>query len=721
MADDSLSPNPRIVGMSVNGPPPLGRIDFRLEEGLHVLYGLNGAGKSAFLDALKSAFTGIATEPHVAVHLQVDSDTPEVTGDWDMSFEAISGAVSSYYREYYSYRDERDESDPRLPPPSELGTPHVKRAVLGVLLLLKEGVPHDSAWDPLYKEIAEQGHVSLIPCGLQRPRWAIWISARLDETAPTLRRAWNAAFEGRQRDEYDPMQGGSAPYPRWLPVKGQLVVTADAAPWVPVPLAASGVSTSSRLLPALVAEEPGAATLRTEEFIRFRRNPDRSFDPYSWDTDTEGHWRWHEYFEKPEPIHVPRQVVEVREDSTVGPTPEVRSILETLSRDSSRRLAAFLLEAPELRCVIKDPNEWLHGPPLEWQALDRPSREWVSLDRLSQAEQRWAEFAILMAVEEADPDSAPGVTIVDEPEAALHVLAQRHLLRGLKDSADTLPIIVASHSPEFMSEIGVRLHHVSRDARGVTQVHSMDPQLLEQLRTGSLGAPVATVLQLCRLVLIVEGTHDEILVAGLLGDQLDELRALVIPMRGARRLAAVLDSELLFRFMEASVIIVLDGLDGRRVSRAWEEAVSLKREGKSKEADASLRQIGKTGRGQEPKLLQTFCANALSEAPERVAVFGFRKRDIIEYLNVDDVVPGAKSWHALFQEWRRAREEVGWRGYKKWLRESKEASLNATGLRDAVSKMDHVPDEFTELLSLCRRMATGTHEDRGHAGGRLIE
>jgi hypothetical protein len=219
------SANPRLVGISVDGPPPLGRIDLKFSPAVHVLYGLNGAGKTALLNAIRSAFMGlVGGRPSVALHLHVDSEGPDTTGEGSPAFETLSYALLTYYNEYLTLELRQRSIDPRLPLPANLGTPHVRRTALGRLLLMKIGSPHDERWDPMYEEIADQGMFSLIPCGRGRPRWAIWISARLDDTAPTLLEAWNLTCQVRESG--DEVFGSEvAAYPRWLPAPKPVIVS----------------------------------------------------------------------------------------------------------------------------------------------------------------------------------------------------------------------------------------------------------------------------------------------------------------------------------------------------------------------------------------------------------------------------------------------------------------------------------------------------------------
>jgi len=50
----------RVLGVTIDGPDPLGRIHHDLRPGLSVLYGLNGVGKTRYLAALRATMLGYA-------------------------------------------------------------------------------------------------------------------------------------------------------------------------------------------------------------------------------------------------------------------------------------------------------------------------------------------------------------------------------------------------------------------------------------------------------------------------------------------------------------------------------------------------------------------------------------------------------------------------------------------------------------------------------------
>jgi hypothetical protein len=222
----------------------------------------------------------------------------------------------------------------------------------------------------------------------------------------------------------------------------------------------------------------------------------------------------------------------------------------------------------------------------------------------------------------------------------------------------------------------------------------MDTPLRRELGAEPLGLSPADLLQLYRVFLLVEGSHDEAVLDVLVGDLLEQARTLVLPIRGARNLGSAIESQLLFDFTDATVVIALDGIEARRVLPIWEQSLELHTRGRIEEAIAVLRRIRRP-RTQEAELLYAFCRRALETGKSnRIRIFGFEEPDIIHYLSVQSFVPSASSWRDLVEQWDRKRP------FKAWLRESMRADVSVAAMRRAAETMDEVPPQFIELAAL---------------------
>lgn len=69
----------RADGVLAIGPAPIGTLWIPLHEGLTVLYGANGAGKSTVLNLVSSALGGLII-PRVSLSVHVSADPAGITG-----------------------------------------------------------------------------------------------------------------------------------------------------------------------------------------------------------------------------------------------------------------------------------------------------------------------------------------------------------------------------------------------------------------------------------------------------------------------------------------------------------------------------------------------------------------------------------------------------------------------------------------------------------------
>ena len=88
------------------------------------------------------------------------------------------------------------------------------------------------------------------------------------------------------------------------------------------------------------------------------------------------------------------------------------------------------------------------------------------------------------------------VMAIDEPDAALHLTAQRHTVAGLRQLATDLDTatFVSTHSREFLDHPGVVPLHVSRGLDGLAVVDPLKPIHREMCE--SLALPQRTYFSL---------------------------------------------------------------------------------------------------------------------------------------------------------------------------------------------------------------------------------
>lgn len=380
----------------------------------------------------------------------------------------------------------------------------------------------------------------------------------------------------------------------------------------------------------------------------------------------------------------------------------------------------FLVDAPFLVLVFMPPQDWfIRDDTVLW--CTKLLSKVLPLEALSQAQRRWALAAIAIAEaglphatqELAYRDSfdalndlvlplvdSPFVVALDEPDGALHATAQRHAVDGLARFAKHRPatVWVSTHSREFLNHPDVTPHHVSRDAEGALITNKLGPP--QRARVDELGLAPADLLLLHRAVLVVEGTHDQAVLDALIGDELAELRVLVLPMRGGRLLATVVDSYLLAHFSDTPVIAALDNLSAKKISAYWQDLLANRAGGQSSFDRVTSQHFTSRERDEETFLINYCRAAAELGQVQRFGVFGFSKEDIPEYLPVAAIVPQAGSWEVLRQEFA---EQTKSRSFKPWLKHRYGVEITEELLRYAAEKLDAVPAEFADLLVACSR------------------
>lgn len=420
-----------------------------------------------------------------------------------------------------------------------------------------------------------------------------------------------------------------------------------------------------------------------------------------------------------------------------------------LEAHANRIYSGLLLDAPPLKLQIYTVRDWLIQGIAWGQAPLSPSQELIPLDALSTAEQRWAKLAIRIAIEEshlayqrqwiegrtwrelnpsevsrakkaAAPDdgwspprgyfTSPQVyeeweqfILLDEPEAALHRAAERNMARGLDAlAANGRQVLVATHSPEVLNQPDISLIHVRRPAGQAAQISQMAPGAMTH-STAELGLLPSDLLGIYRVFLLVEGTHDEIVIEALLREELERDRVKIVPMRGGSKLPGSIESQLMFDMSSAHLIAVLDNVTHQRIADIWQGAQERFLTTNEEAAIAYLTQETRDIKGDEITWITQWLARALKKrVHERLTPFGLSAADVIEYLPVEVIAPRAgKDWPSLRLEHEAAKPSLnkpkGLHDFKQWLKKTYAADVSPANIRTAANAVTDVPDELKRL------------------------
>lgn len=738
-ADANLA---RVLGIRVSGGP-FWQAALPIRAGLTVIYGKNGAGKSRLLDVLSAALSGrraglggdyLGSDVHIDV----------LVGEGSVPFgpePADSREEGTEWRSWHTY----DQGNPAGPFVKEL--PAIYDAILqqgywalSPLRALPEG---QSEWEP--RLAATPGTSQLLRALFDSE--AAFSDARNaslagdDEPARALSRIWsNRPGDAGSDSQVDWARDyGWLPTPIFSPDHGPANLVGLPSDALPVPV--NGARRRPTALPVqglrLLTESRGTRTANsmTREFVRYLR------DPSSWFRTNNG---WHE-------VEDPGLSMESLVEWT--------NALETIARQVYARL---LLDAPDIELVLDPtPVGIASGELLRWQALGRP------IEHLSQAQSRWASFAIMIALEQTvqdfglhldgNPDLpfeyGPGdfggiafprqtFLLIDEPEAALHRAAEKHTAEGLSwlAGADGMHLVVATHSPHLLDRPDARVFRLAQSAwpspiasweghaptLPVSRIQGLGP--LERGGLDDLGLEPSDLLRVTRAVLLVEGQHDLVLIPHFLSRTMAPAawqRVLVLPLRGAKKLPGTLtplSARLLFDYTDAHVVPILDNVDNVRLKEVWEsaeiEVAALGPQEARRHLLSRLRPEPTQGTQRRSSLENEALAEWMAAALDRglrprVTPASLSKADIVLYLPIECFSTsrlkrrGIHSWDELIGIWQAETEEDPRGNWKPWAQRVLGLDFSDGRLLDAARSLEDVPDDFQILARECTEIVTG--------------
>ena len=411
-----------LLGVTLEGPAPVGRVHLKLSGGLSVLYGLNGSGKTTILEGVRSALSGMQGRGFAALHVRFPRVREALSEEDD--YGSQTWRMAEHLRHtYLQFSADQDAPFDIERIAVNDGLARLVKAVLQESFTL---APDLIAGD-LIDEVSDKGFFSLIPVGRSSPEWRVWITCPADEETPLLR---DSVVLAVRRDEWlkdmdskwksglvsgevayelarEQAENWVRSYPdtNWEKAEDKWLWNVVDPGWVPVPMQSCG------------SYDPR---------ISFLVDPDSSPEADLQDMTIR--------------LSGSHEKLVVRDDE-IKVSDDVRTFLIDLSTQAQALLDRLLENPPVLECAVREPDSWFYQDAIIWQALDTPSGEMVPISQLSDVQRRWANFVILIVLlgpasgEPGDWDSGfrgeDRVLILDEPERGLHVRAQRHLANGL--------------------------------------------------------------------------------------------------------------------------------------------------------------------------------------------------------------------------------------------------------------------------------------------------
>lgn len=653
-----------LLGASVAGAGPITDITHvELNDGLTVLYGLNGAGKSYLLRALSHTFMGRGSDEYLDLHVRLRDNSNEVGSLVTQIDAALTFAVNKERGDMYaSYSfDEHDILDEEYRESSDDELSIEEKCHK----LIELRVAHHSYSDErtaALKSMVKYGRYTLHP--QKDGTWSLWLSAGISDatpaqelldTAPESLRSWyRALYESTSENtfyqhELVPLHIAMS-YATEFSTKrpGQTIgVSVNWPDWLQIPvfLIADGLS----LMPISAIDVTGETSQVNANTLEALIQPERDR-------------RKKERFV----IGIDNGAVE-----TSAAIASRRHQLETICNS---HLEKVLIDAPTLRFNLRTADDLLAGLRPQWEFHVRGNDTWIEIGRLSTAQLRWTEFSIELGI--AQRSDAPVVFICDEPEQGLHRLAERRVADGLLDLAahEAMSAIVATHSPRVLNSAHTQRVLTFRGKNRETKIRPLSLSLLEDLDRGvsssQLGLEFSDLVQMMNVAVIVEGLHDEIVLKKFLRRQLDAATAHIMPMRGAIHAKSLVEARLLFMATEAQILVVLDNLRNREVSKPWAKLQAAAAIGDLDAAQESVATIAGLKAG-EAKYLAELASAALETGDvSRIHVHGLSQPDIVCYLPESELLPQpSPTWEELKESWSTASQSPS--NIKKYLHNRK--------------------------------------------------
>jgi energy-coupling factor transporter ATP-binding protein EcfA2 len=699
-----------VVGATFIGPAPLGRVDFKLASGATVLYGVNGAGKSRLLAALHRLLRGVAiaqAEAFFTVRV-VDTEAMLASSTWG---DALLDAVYTT----------------ALEDPMWAGFVDADGRPEAFVDAVKTSVGYESdPDDPITAAVAAQGLLTVHAVGTdESPEWAVYFAARdaevhlpaaperqvadlvvraakpsciahlhADDQAVLLRVAGMARRsmrgEGTEEEGLYLLSGSwkeelllgvdqrrlSILTGGWVPGIPN-VTPRDLTPpdWAATPCWFAGHVQEPLL--AVLAEEPGEALDRRTLEVLLRTG---------------------------------NRLLDVADEAEVVLATDVGDVSERLDAAATATYAMSPLPEARLTFHIGHPEQWIRGGVPYW-VMELSGGGEIPLKDASFAESRWAALAVSVALHrEQNASEQASMWLSDEPERGLHRTAEARLPSVLDRFGAELNIasVVATHSPALLRPRLVNLLHVSRDPiTGRTAAIDLAVDVGHRGRllqvADELGLTVADVLQLVRVIVAVEGRHDQTVLKALLPSELDQAGAWILPMSGAKNSIAVLDAQVLLDATDAHFIVVVDGIRQTRLDPLWAEVTELAVSGQTDAARGRLRHIEDLATGNEGYWLRELADRALDlNLLHRISAHGLEKRDIICYLPPASLLgaPDLK-WHDVEKEYDQyvaglSRYDKK-KNFKEWLQHRYGARITNAAVHRAVGQLTDLCSDISRL------------------------
>lgn len=705
MSERQELPDIELVGIQFDGALGLDRTWLPLDQGLNVLYGLNGAGKSTVVREIRRLLSAASNEPcrhrmfvrcnHLAQQMRA---VPEEQRCSEAIYAVLSAALEMEFGHTTLTGIDSDEPEYLLTPTLEF-------------------------WDSLCT-----GYLCFTRSGERQGAYTVSVVIPLDDTlswvSPKVAEALNKPspltdlFQNARRsyERGDDIVTGLGPRSDLSAQTRRLFESSEVefqhwlAPLAPGPtvedfegLFGASIEPSERMNDEPDGAAEGAGYLRMWDIATIQQAPLGLVTPD--DTDpAEQTASWIASQMTRARRQANRDGTQPRKREASAPASVPTSLLEQLTTAAQRRYSQLLVDAPQLLLARVSDIEALTGPAIQWRAYLDDQETTIPLSALSTAQSRWARIAIADTTHEYS-DRVITLWVIDEPEAGLHRSAEAHMAAGLVavSAKPGTPIIAATHSPMLLDNPSTNVVEVDRGPNGAVlkRLKGVDRSSMR-----SLGLQPSDLLNRVRTFLLVEGPHDRAVLEATVGDQLRAAGVNVVWVDGSKQMKAAIEGQFLCEFSDARLVAMVDNLDPNVVTDAWRAAKeTLANEHDVRAAREALERVLPNGISTEITCIRQFLVRSLELGQEsRAAVQAMSKPDIIMYLNPSDLLPTNEGWEEL---WAQFEQQLNSRNrstnLKAWLTKQFGVEITTEAIAEAATKLDRVHPDFTRLVETCSR------------------
>jgi hypothetical protein len=183
--------------------------------------------------------------------------------------------------------------------------------------------------------------------------------------------------------------------------------------------------------------------------------------------------------------------------------------------------------------------------------LVETAREWLAGDRAR------SEMTLALMPTIADLAEPPlTVRVFDEPEAHLHPTGQRRVRDALTSMGrGGEDVIISTHSPYLLNQ---REWTYTKVIAGCAAPLTDDDLSTSDAFAAQMGLTTGELLATTRLILVVEGKHDEYLLRELYNDDLRDAGVAIVPMHGTWNAMSLLESEFWLRYSGVPFSVMFD-------------------------------------------------------------------------------------------------------------------------------------------------------------------